>query len=89
MYYKHAIWKAFSGAALVVLGASPTVVLGWDTMLLSGKIVACMGIAVSVIKALDLFFDQTLARLDAGKPPVPLPNVRDTAFMQKPPEPGK
>lgn len=85
IYWKHAIWKAFSGAALVGLSSAPTVVLGWDTMILSGKIVAVMGIVVSVIKSLDMFFDQTLARLASGKLPVKLDgqNGHDTAHITK------
>ncbi len=87
LYYKHAIWKAWSGAMLVLLGSAPTVVLGWDTMLISGKVVACIGLAIAVIKSLDLFFDQTLARLAAGKTPVQVINGQqqssDTTIIKK------
>jgi len=87
IYWKHAIWKACSGSLLILFGAAPTVVLGWDTMLLSGKIVACIGLAVAVLKALDMLFDQTMSRLAAGKTPMPLPDPNgkhDTAFIQTP-----
>ena len=85
IYYKHAIWKAFSGALLVAGGAAPTIILGWDSMLPSGKMVACIGIGMSVVKSLDMFFDQTLARLTAGKLPVKLEgqNGHDTTHITK------
>lgn len=91
IYWKHAIWKAFSGPLLVVLGATPTVVLSWDTMLLSGKIVASVGLLMSWIKAIDLLFDQTMARLAAGKTPVPIAgqNGGDTQHSEKAPQAGK
>ena len=90
IYWKHAIWKALSGPLIVVLVATPTVVLGWDTMLLSGKIVAVTGLVVSWIKSIDLLFDQTMARLAAGKTPMPIPgqNGGDTTHIHKEP-PGK
>jgi len=90
IYWKHAVWKAFSGPLLVVLGATPTVVLGWDTMLLSGKIVATTGLFMSWIKAIDLLFDQTMARLAAGKSPMPIQgqNGGDTQHNQSE-APGK
>jgi len=85
IYWKHAAWKAFSGSALVGLGSAPTVILGWDTMLLSGKLVACIGIAISIIKSLDMLFDQTLSRVAAGKLPVKLDgqNGFDTTHITK------
>ncbi len=85
IYWKHAIWKAFSGSILVGLGTAPTVVLGWDTMITSGKIVAVIGIVVAVVKSLDMFFDQTMNRLAAGKLPVKLDgqNGVDTAHLKK------
>ena len=85
IYWRHAIWKACSGAVLVAGGAAPTVILGWDTMILSGKIVACLGIFMSVIKSLDMFFDTTMNRLAAGKLPVKLDgqNGVDTAHLKK------
>lgn len=91
IYWKHAIWKAVSGSLLILLGAAPTVVLGWDTMLLSGKIVACIGLAVAVIKSVDMLFDQTMSRLAAGKTPMPVPDPSgkgDTNLIQKAP-PGE
>ena len=86
LYWKHAIWKMFSGVVVVVLGSMPTIVLNWDTMLPSGKLVALSGAAVSAVKALDMLLDQTMARLAAGKTPVQLPgqNGHDTAHIKKP-----
>lgn len=86
LYWKHAVWKVLSGALLVLLGSLPTVLLGWDTMLPSGKLVAVSGLAVSVIKSIDMLFDQTMSRLAAGKLPVKLDgqNGHDTAHLKKP-----
>lgn len=85
VFWAHAYWKGISGTLLVVLGGAPTIVLSWDTMLLSGKVVACIGLAVSAIKSLDMFLDQTTARIAAGKPPVKLEgqNGNDTAHVTK------
>lgn len=85
IYWKHAIWKILSGALLVGLGGAPTIVLGWDTMLMSGKIVAICGLVVSVIKSVDMLMDQTLSRLAAGKLPVKLDgqNGFDTTHITK------
>jgi len=85
IYWKHAIWKAISGPLIVLLGAAPTVVLGWDTMLPSGKYVAVSGLLLTVIKSLDLLFDQTIARVAAGKTPMPIAgqNGGDTQHIQK------
>ena len=90
IYWKHAIWKAFSGPLIVVLVALPTVALNWDAMILSGKIVAASGLFLSWLKSLDLLFDQTMARLAAGKTPMPISgqNSGDTQHIQKEP-PGK
>jgi len=89
LYWKHAIWKVFSGASMVFLGSLPTVILGWDTMLPSGKLVAVSGLAISVIKSIDMLFDQTMSRLAAGKLPVKLDgqNGHDTALTKKPDSP--
>jgi hypothetical protein len=83
IYWKHAIWKASSGAVLVLLGGIPTVVLGWDSMIISGKIVACTGLAAQVIKSLDMFGDQTMSRLAAGKLPVKLEGQNGTKHITK------
>lgn len=85
IYWKHAIWKGISGSTLVALGSAPTIILGWDAMSYSERTVACIGIIMAVIKSLDMFFDQTLARLAAGKLPVKLEghNGQDTTYVTK------
>lgn len=72
MYWKLAIWKVWSGSIIVLLAGAPSLVLGWDTMLISGRVVAIIGLIINLVKFLDAFFDQTVSRLAAGKPPVPI-----------------
>jgi len=85
IYWKHAVWKAFSGAALVGLGGAPTIVLSWETLTVAGKVVAMIGLLISIIKCLDMFFDTTVSRLAAGKLPVKLEgqNGHDTSHLTK------
>lgn len=90
----YAGWKAVTALVIVVGASLPTVVLGWDTMLLSGKIVAIGGLIVSAWKALDMAVRDTVRRLLEGKTPVEIPKganggTGDTTHIQKPPEPGK
>ena len=85
-------WK-ICGAVVKVAGpAMPTVFLGWDTMLMSGKLVAAGGLFVSAWGAVDLLFDQTMRRISEGKTPVQIPGGNggsgDTQIIKKP-EPGK
>lgn len=83
----YACWKAVT-ALIIVVGASlPTVVLGWDTMLPSGKVVAVGGLVVSAWKALDMSVRDTVKRLVEGKTPVEVPkndNGGHTQHIQKP-----
>lgn len=88
----YAGWKAVTALVIVVGASLPTVVLGWDTMLPSGKWVAVAGLGVSAWKALDMSVRETVKRLMEGKTPVDIPkdgNGGHTQFIQKPPEPGK
>lgn len=85
IYWFYAGWKAFSGVVIVVGGSSATAILGWDTMLPSGKVVAVLGLVVAGIKSLDMLFDQTMRRLAEGKPPVPINgNGGHTEQLKKP-----
>lgn len=83
----YAGWKA-STALVIVVGASlPTVVLGWDTMLPSGKLVAVAGLVVTGWKALDMSVRETVKRLMEGKSPVDIPkngNGGHTEHLKKP-----
>ena len=90
----YAAWKAVTALVIVVGSNLPTVVLGWDTMLMSGKIVAVGGLVVSAWKALDMAVRDTVKRLVDGKAPVELPKngnggSGDTQFVQTPTESGK
>ncbi len=82
LYWKHAIWKVFSGTAIVFL--SGLIAMGQDA-----KTTSILGLSISTVKALDMLFDQTMARLAAGKLPVQLPgqNGHDTAIIKKPDSP--
>ena len=82
----HAVWKTLTAIVVVVGGSLPTVVLGWDTMLVSGKVVAIGGLVVSAWKAVDLLFDQTMRRLSQGKTPMPINGNNDTQHFTKPPD---
>lgn len=85
IYWAHAYWKGISGTVLVILGGIPTTVLKWDTMSRAEALVAITGITVTAIKSLDMFLDQTTARLAAGKTPVKLEgqNGNDTSHITK------
>ena len=85
VYKRHARWKAWSGTVVVGLSTAPTSILSWDTMLVSGKLVALSGILIAMIKAYDMFYDQTMSRVAAGKLPVKLDgqNGFDTTHMTK------
>lgn len=88
----YAGWKAATALVIVVGASLPTVVLGWDTMLPSGKWVAVGGLVVSAWKALDMSVRETVKRIIEGKTPVEVPqngNGGHTQHIQKPAEPGK
>lgn len=89
LYWKHAIWKAVSGTTMILLGAVTPLALLSESLSPATKqaiaiVVSTLGAA---IKGLDMFFDQTIARLAAGKTPVPLPGINgnggDTAHITK------
>lgn len=87
----YAGWKAATALVIVVGASLPTVVLGWDTMLPSGKIVAVGGLVVSAWKALDMAVRDTVRRILEGKTPVEIPKgvnggAHDTTFTAKPSE---
>jgi len=85
IYWLYAAWKALSGVVIVVGGAMPTVLLGWDTMLPSGKMVAVAGLVVSGFKSIDMLFDHTMRRLADGKTPAASNgNGGDTQQVPKP-----
>lgn len=85
IYWIYAGWKAISGVVIVVGGSAATAILGWDTMLPSGKFVAILGLIVAGTKSLDMLFDQTMRRLSQGKPPVPVNgNGGHTEQLKKP-----
>lgn len=80
--YLYAKWKVMSGASMVGLSAMPTIVLNWDTMTGAGRIVATIGLAIAVVKSVDMAFDQTVSRLLQGKPLVSVPGL-DTEHFKK------
>lgn len=84
----YAGWKICGAVVIVVGGALPTVILGWSTMLPSGKFVALSGLVVSAWKSVDLLFDQTMRRVSQGKTPMPINGnggSGDTQHIQKEP----
>jgi hypothetical protein len=81
-YWRLAIWKGITGSLVVILGATPSVVLNWDTMTTSGRTVAVSGLLLAWIKYLDGFTDQTASRLAAGKPAVSLPPVESSGHTE-------
>lgn len=88
----YAAWKGLTAIVLVVGGCIPTVFLGWDTMLPSGKLVAVSGLIVSAWKAADMSVRDTVKRLMEGKPPSDIPkdgNGGHTQFIDKPAETAK
>ena len=83
----YAGWKAATALIIVVGACLPTVVLGWDTMLPSGKLVAVAGLVVTGWKALDMSVRDTVKRLLEGKTPVEIPkngNGGNTEILKKP-----
>lgn len=78
-YWKLVIWKASSGSLHSVLTGLPTVLLTWDSMNHTLRVIAVCGLAGGVIKFLDGFFDTTYSRLAQGKPPVELPGLNGNA----------
>jgi hypothetical protein len=82
IYWWYAAWKILGAVVIVVGGAIPTVILGWDTMLPSGKFVAVVGLGVAAWKAVDAEFKQVVKRISEGKPPVPL-NGGNTEIIKK------
>lgn len=87
IHWFYASWKAVTALILVVGANLPTAVLGWDTMLFSGKFVAVVGLVVSGWKALDMSVKETVKRLMEGKTPVEIPkngSEGNTQHIQKP-----
>lgn len=74
-YWKLVIWKASSGSVMVVLTGLPTVLLNWEVMNHTLRVISMCGLAAGVIKFLDGFFDQTYSRLAQGKSPIALPGM--------------
>lgn len=72
IYWRVAIWKGAAGPLITALAATPTIILNWDTMTPQGRTVAIVGFGITWYKAFDLFIDQTMSRLAAGKPPIPI-----------------
>ena len=86
----YAYWKVITAVVLVVGGCLPTVILGWDTMIASGKLVAVGGLILSAWKAADIEIRQILRRLAEGKPPVDIPNGNgDSGHTQQFQKPDK
>lgn len=69
----YAGWNTLTGVVIVVGATLPTIVLGWDMMLPSGKAVAIIGVTVAAWKAVDLEFRRIIRRVMEGKPPVEIP----------------
>lgn len=69
----YAGWNTLTGVVIVVGATLPTIVLGWDTMLPSGKAVAITGVIVAAWKAVDLELRRVIRRVMEGKPPVDIP----------------
>lgn len=82
----YAGWKVVTAVVIVVGGCLPTVFLGWDTMIPSGKLVAVGGLILAAWKAADIEIRQILKRLIEGKPPVDIQNGNGghTQHIQKP-----
>ncbi len=80
VYYKLAIWKLGYGSFAVLVGAIPATIMNWYVMNGMEKSIAIGGLMLSVLKFIDGFIDQSLARLMAGKP---LVSIGDTQFIRK------
>lgn len=75
IWWKYALWKCVSGPYMSMVAATPAVVIAWHALSGPEKVVALIGLSGVAIKAVDLLFDQTMARLAQGKPPAPIPGV--------------
>lgn len=71
-YWKFAIWKFYLGTLITAGGVVTPIVVAWDKMTTTERGLACFGAFMAVMKSWDLFFDQTVARLAAGKTIVPI-----------------
>lgn len=85
IYWAHAYWKGTSGTIMVGLGGLGTIILTWDRMTTAEAGAAVVGLTLAMMKALDMFLDQTFARLAAGKTPIKLEgqNGHDTTHVSK------
>lgn len=68
-YWKLAIWKAVNGAVAVGIAAyiGATSATRWVDMHAEERVLVILGAWLAVSKFLDGFFDQTIARLTAGR----------------------
>lgn len=73
MYWKLAIYKGITGPFMTAVVGTPAVIMAWETMTQTAKIIAVIAFMTTWYKAFDLFLDQTMGRLAKGLPPIQLP----------------
>jgi len=71
-YWRFAIWKFYNGTIITIAGAAPAILIAWTNMSWPERLVSLIGAVVSLHKYWDGFLDQTVSRLAAGKPIVPI-----------------
>lgn len=73
LHWRLAIWKGFNGTIIVALGAiiSSLANMNWSDMDGQSRFLFFCGIALSVLKSLDMLLDQTIANLRGEENPAP------------------
>lgn len=71
-YWRVAIWKLYAGTFITAAGAAVPLIIAWDKMTGTEKVVAVIGGIVAIHKFWDGFIDQTVARLASGKTIIPI-----------------
>jgi hypothetical protein len=69
LHWKLAIWKGINGCTIVALGAIIAGLsnLNWAEMDGQARFLFVCGIALSVLKSLDMLLDQTISRIEPPK----------------------
>ena len=73
IHWRLAIWKGCNGCLIVALGAIIGTLsnMNWNEMDGQSRFLFCCGIALSVLKSLDMLLDQTIARVKDNHDPKP------------------
>lgn len=74
-YWRLAIWKGVNGTIIVALGGivAGLANLQWADMDTQARFLFCAGVALSVLKSVDMLLDQTIGNLRNHQPPADAP----------------